>query len=85
VTGFLADPSAENWDRFESDYLEILNTRFDEDSAPFDRIAALARTTDVYLGCSCPTAKNPDPNRCHTILALGFMKNKFPDLEVVVP
>ena len=68
---------------FEARYLEILETRFAADPKPFQELAAQARATDVYLGCSCPTTRNPDPDHCHTILALRFMKAKFPDLEVV--
>jgi hypothetical protein len=39
----------------------------------------------VYLGCSCPSRANPDVQRCHTVLALQFMKKKYPKLRVVLP
>lgn len=46
---------------------------------PFD---GLARRPDVYLGCSCPTKTNPDVRRCHTWLALEFIRERCPDLDV---
>jgi hypothetical protein len=49
------------------------------------RPADLANNNDVYLGCSCPTKRNPDVNRCHTVLALRFMKRKYPGLKVEIP
>ncbi|MHC4079714.1 MAG: hypothetical protein ACYS15_10585 [Planctomycetota bacterium] len=85
VERYLADTSVENWKLFEGEYLEILEARFAADPKPFEDLAAQASATDVYLGCSCPTTRNSDPSHCHTILALRFMKDKFPDLEVVFP
>ena len=41
-------------------------------------LAEEAKVSDVYLGCSCPTAKNPDVRRCHTVLALKFMHAHAP-------
>lgn len=85
VARYLADPSDARWEEFRAAYLSALAGRLAHDPAPFEELAALARSTDVYLGCSCPTARNPDVRRCHTMLALRFMKRHFPDLEVVLP
>jgi uncharacterized protein YeaO (DUF488 family) len=79
-----ADDAA-TWRTFASGYHALLAQRFSEDRAPFDELAELARKEDVYLGCSCPTAKNPDVRRCHTSLALAFMKKHYPDLDVRLP
>jgi hypothetical protein len=38
-----------------------------------------------HLGCSCPTAKNPDVMRCHTVLALRFMRAHYPALDIRYP
>ena len=40
---------------------------------------------DVLLGCSCPTKKQPDVNRRHTVQALAFMVERYPDLDVRFP
>ena len=63
----------------------MLEQRFDADRVPFDELAALATENDVFLGCSCPTKKNPIAGRCHTYLALAFMEEKFPNLTIRVP
>jgi uncharacterized protein YeaO (DUF488 family) len=70
---------------FATRYRELVRARFAADRAPFDRLAELARGSDVYLGCSCPTAKNPDVRRCHTFVALELMKELYPDLDVRFP
>lgn len=70
---------------FARAYRERLQQRFAADRAPFDALAALARTQDVFLGCNCPTAKNPDVRRCHTALALQFMVERYPDLPIERP
>lgn len=86
VQGVLADADSPTaWRTFEAQYRDLLEQRFATDRAPFDALAQLARTHDVYLGCSCPTAKNPDVKRCHTTLALAFMKERYPDLDVRMP
>ena len=72
-------------DAFQQQYLALIRKRYAEDRQPFDDLAALARREDVYLGCSCPAAKNPDVNRCHTVLALRFMQETYRDLSVVFP
>lgn len=76
---------AAEWKRFATQYRALLAARFDEDRAPFDALADLARDGDVWLGCNCPTAKNPDVRHCHTALALAFMRAKYPDLDVREP
>jgi len=48
-------------------------------------LAELARKQDVFIGCSCPTKANPRLDRCHTWLALEFMKSKYPKLRVSFP
>ncbi|MGZ3423599.1 MAG: DUF488 family protein, N3 subclade [Polyangiales bacterium] len=76
---------AKAWRAFATEYRALLAERFAEDRAPFDALAELARNEDVYLGCNCPTAKNPDVKRCHTALALAFMKKHYRDLDVRLP
>jgi hypothetical protein len=85
VERYLAAVSDEAWERFRADYLELLEERFASDPAPFAALAHQARDTDVYLGCSCPTLKNPDVSRCHTVAALEFMQRHFVSLDVRMP
>ncbi len=85
VLEYLANPSPEVWRKFESSYLQSLEDRWHVDPAPFDDLANLAAAENVYIGCSCPTAKNPDVGHCHTVLALKFMKGRYPDLKVEFP
>ncbi len=73
------------WTAYPKQYRAILEQRFAEDRAPFDHLAQMARFHDVYLGCNCPTKKQPDVRRCHTALALAFMKERYPDLDVRMP
>ena len=82
---YLAAPSDAAWRRFERAYRARLRERFTADPDAFDALAELARERDVYLGCSCPTAKNPDVRRCHTALSLAFMQERYPDLDVRQP
>jgi hypothetical protein len=82
VSAYLAAPSEKAWKTLENDYLKLLEARFARDREPFERLAELATGSDVYLGCSCPTKKNPDVHRCHTVLALRFMQKKYPELTV---
>lgn len=85
VREFLAAPDGADWRAFAADYEALLAARFAADRAPFDAIAAAARAGDVWLGCNCPTAKQPDVNRCHTALALRFLRRRYPDLDVRMP
>jgi uncharacterized protein YeaO (DUF488 family) len=85
VEALLADPSPDTWRQFRDAYLATLRERYATDPTPFDQLAERARKQDVYLGCNCPTRKQPDVNRCHTVLALQFMQRTYPDLEVVFP
>jgi len=85
VTDYLTTPTDAAWRKFKREYVAVLKQRFREDRKPFDELAALASTNDVYLGCSCPTAKNPTPGHCHTYLALAFMKKHYPRLKVEIP
>jgi len=82
---YLSDPSDTAWTEFREAYLALLAKRFDEDPSGFDALAEHARGGDVHIGCSCPTTDNPDVNHCHTVLALGFMRERYPDLEIVFP
>ncbi len=85
VSEYLANPSTEAWKKFESSYLRNLEERWEADPTPFNDLAGLATGKNVYIGCSCPTAKNPEVKHCHTVLALKFMKERYPALEVEFP
>ena len=85
VNRYLADPSPQSWRQFRAAYLAQLKQRFQTDRAPFDELADLAMREDVFIGCNCPTRKNPDLRRCHTILALQFMRNKYRRLQIELP
>lgn len=85
VEALLDDPSERGFRAFRSAYLALLERRFRSERARFDELAALARAGAVYLGCNCPTMKQPDVRRCHTSLALGFLRKRYPDLEVRLP
>ena len=82
VEAFLETPSDSTWKKFVTSYRELLERRFAADPGPFDQLVAMARRDNVFIGCSCPTQKNPDVNHCHTVLALQFLSEKYPDLEV---
>jgi hypothetical protein len=85
VSRYLANPTDAEWKTLRRDYLELLDRRLKQNREPFDELAALASDRDVYLGCNCPTKANPRVDRCHTVLALQFMKERFPELRVVFP
>jgi hypothetical protein len=85
VAMLLGDPSAAAHARFARAYQALLAARFAQDRSRFDALAELAAHAAVYLGCSCPSRANPDLQRCHTLLALRFMKKKYPRLEVIFP
>ena len=85
VTAYLAEPTLEAWAKFKTEYQKVLAARYAEDSTPFDQLATLAADNDVYIGCSCPTQKNPNLNHCHTVLALEFMRDQYPELVVRFP
>lgn len=84
VQAYLSDPEG-GWDAFRAGYIEALEGRFADDPGPFEALAERARRGDVHLGCNCPTKRQPDVRRCHTLLALEFMKRRFEDLEVRFP
>jgi hypothetical protein len=73
------------WAPIPSRLPAAVEERFGADREPFDALAALAADHDVYLGCSCPTQKQPRVERCHTYLALQFMADRYPHLKVVLP
>ncbi|GAA4439948.1 hypothetical protein [Bremerella cremea] len=85
VEAYLGQTGDDHFARFRRDYLALLNQRFADDRAGFDQLAEMALQEDVYLGCSCPTQKNPDVRHCHTWLALQFMQTYYPELEVWFP
>lgn len=85
VEEYLGQPTSAAWKRYEKKYMKLLRQRYRVRRESFDEIANLARDNDVHLGCSCPTIKNPDVYRCHTVLALRFMKQKYPRLKVKFP
>lgn len=85
VTDYLRAPGEAAWRRFNRDYLALLDERFRTQRGAFDALASLAMENDVFLGCSCPTKRNPDPRHCHTFAALRFMKKKYPGLRVMLP
>jgi hypothetical protein len=85
VDTFLVDPTEEAWLKFRDSYRELLLARYQEDPSPLEALADLAAGEDVFIGCSCPTKKNPDVRHCHTYLALEFMHERFPQLHVVMP
>lgn len=86
VAAVLGRPGDEHaWRDFARAYRAEIAARIAADPAPFDALAALARGADVYLGCSCPSKANPDVRRCHTVLALEIMRERYPDLDVRLP
>jgi hypothetical protein len=85
VARYLVRASSYSWDSCARDYLALLESRFTNDREPFDDLATLALENDVYIGCSCPTARNPNVYHCHTVLALRFMQQYYPSLRVVLP
>jgi hypothetical protein len=85
VTDYLAEVSTAAWREFQQQYLALLRMRFSQDRRPFDKLAELAGRNDVYIGCSCPTARNPHVMHCHTALALRFMRKQYPELIVLMP
>ena len=85
VAAYLAAPGSTAWRRLAREYRALIAARFAADRAPFDALAELARTQDVHLGCNCPTRLNPSVERCHTWLALEFLRERYPDLDVRMP
>jgi uncharacterized protein YeaO (DUF488 family) len=83
VQGLLDAPSS--FEHFARAYRALLEQRFASERNRFDELAQLARQRDVYLGCNCPTARQPDVQRCHTVLALAFLREHYPDLVVRMP
>jgi hypothetical protein len=81
----LSAPNEDAWQRFKAEYLALIEQRFAEDPTPFVDLANQATSANIFLGCSCPTAKNPEVNRCHTTLALQFMRWGFAGLDVRMP
>lgn len=85
VEALIENPDERAFERFAKEYLARLAARFAADRRPFDELAELAQREDVFIGCNCPTSFNPDVRRCHTSLALEFMKQKYPKLRVQLP
>jgi uncharacterized protein YeaO (DUF488 family) len=85
VSLMLDDSSDETFERFARGYRELLEQRFAKERDRFDALAELARRDNVYLGCNCPTVRQPEVRRCHTVLALAFMRRHYPALVVREP
>jgi hypothetical protein len=85
VTALFADPSERGFLAFRMGYLALLSARFESERKSFDQLAERAHRGAVYIGCNCPTARQPDVSRCHTFLALEFMARAYPELDVVRP
>ncbi len=85
VERYLDAPSDAAWEAFTASYRTVLTRRFADEGASFDELAQLAREGDLWLGCNCPTARNPDVRRCHTFLALEFLAQRYPDVAVAWP
>jgi hypothetical protein len=85
VSGLLEDSSPQAFTRFERGYRALLEQRFATERRRFDELAELARNNHVYLGCNCPTQRQPDVRHCHTVLALAFLRDHYPDLDVRFP
>jgi hypothetical protein len=81
----LDDSSDATFRRFARGYRALLQQRFAKERERFDALAALALRENVYIGCNCPTARQPDVRRCHTVLALEFMHRHYPALVVHEP
>lgn len=82
---FGARGSARAWGSYAEAYRALLESRYAADPKRFALLATMSKWHDVWLGCSCPSSKNPDVGRCHTILALRFLKQRFPEIDVVLP
>jgi hypothetical protein len=85
VQRYLENPTATAWKTFKASYLDLLEKRIKNDLSLFDKLADQALVEDVNLGCNCPTQANPDVSHCHTVLALTFMKKRYPKLKVQFP
>jgi len=85
VAQFLKQPDAAGFRRFRAAYLQLLKARFRADRSPFDALVELARSRDVFIGCNCPTRKQPNLEHCHTVLALRFLEEHYPGLPVRWP
>jgi len=85
VDDYLANPNDEAWLRFKDEYLELLKTRQLEEPERFVELASLSSGNSVFIGCSCPTAKQPMIERCHTWLALEFIRQNYPEAKVRFP
>jgi hypothetical protein len=85
VEAYLALGTQAAYAEFARTYRALLAARFAASREQFDALAEAARHGDVYLGCNCPTSKNPDVSRCHTVLALRFMQANYPTLDIRYP
>lgn len=85
VVEYLAEPSDASAKRFRAGYRKAVLARRAADPEAFDQLAQLAREADVFLGCSCPTHKNPNVSHCHTWFALELMSEIYDDLDVRFP
>lgn len=77
--------TASSAEEYPRRYRALLEERFIASRRELDQLAAMARFHDVYIGCNCPTKQQPDVQLCHTTLALRFMKERYPDVDVRFP
>ncbi len=85
VKKYQSSPSDTAWREYENEYLKIIQERFEKNQELFDVLARRAMNENVKLGCFCPTRRIPDVYMCHTVIALRFMQEKYPELEVELP
>ena len=85
VARFLGQPDAAGFKAFQAGYLHLLAERWRDQRAAFDALRDLGLRTDVFIGCNCPTTKQPDVTHCHTYLALSFLAKHYPELKIQWP
>ncbi|MBK7092877.1 MAG: hypothetical protein IPH59_14355 [bacterium] len=85
VEAYFNDMTPKGWKLFTKNYRRLLQERFETRREEFDKWATVAAESDLFLGCSCPTERNPNLEQCHTWLALEFMQKKYPKLKIEFP
>jgi len=71
VDAYLSDPTDAAWRKFRREYLALLEERFRADREPFDELARLAASKDVFLGCNCQRRRTPFPAAATPIWPCG--------------
>ena len=85
VEAYLANPTDAAWRSFERKYLALLDERFRDDRTQFDDLARIATDNDVYLGCNCPTKKNPNPRPLPHLSGPGIHEKEVPKARCCHP